>query len=226
MSHKIDRRTSLKYLGAASLAGGLTFIGCDPADKNASTADSTEAMHGHEHAAGDGEMKLSEEDQALMKERFFDDHEMATVTVLANLILPADDRSGNAEEAGVPEFIEFMMKDQPHYQTSMRGGLRWLDVQCMKRFETSFAECTAAQQTEMLDDIAYPEEAKPEMSQGVRFFNQFRDFVATGFFTSKMGIDDLQYIGNRPTVWKGSPPEVLEQLGVSYDMVSEYTFVN
>lgn len=210
----INRRDSLKLMGAASLAG-LTWA-CEPQSE-------TDAQHG-EHIHGDTTHQLSEADQKLMEEQFFTDHEMKTVTVLGDLIIPADEKSGSASDAGTPEFIEFMMKDQPQHQVGMRGGLRWLDIQSMKKFEKKFIDASEAQQKEILDQIAYPEKAPPEMSQGVMFFNNFRNFVATGFFTSKIGIDDLGYVGNRPNVWAGSPPEVLERLGVSYDAVKEYTF--
>ncbi len=212
VSTKINRRDTLKMMGVASLAG-LTWTACEPQPEVA-----------EEHHVHTGTHEISEADQQLMNERFFTDHEMKTVTVLGDLIIPADERSGSASDAGTPEFIEFMMKDQPWHQVGMRGGLRWLDMQCLKQFEQKFADCSEAQQKEMLDQIAYPEQAAPEMSQGVNFFNNFRNFVATGFFTSKIGVDDLEYVGNRPNVWQGSPPEVLERLGVSYDLVSEYTF--
>lgn len=213
----MNRRTSLKYMsGAAATLASLTWVGCESPEQ---TAEAPEHHH-----AGDEGMKMSEADQKLMDQQFFTDHEMQTVTVLGNLIIPADDKSGNAEEAGVPEFIEFMMKDQPWHQTGMRGGLRWLDMESMKLADKSFVELSEAQQKQILDQIAYPEVAKPEMSQGVSFFNNFRDFVATGFFTSKMGIDDLQYKGNTANVWKGSPPEVLKKLNVSYDDVDGYEF--
>ncbi|MDF9797110.1 gluconate 2-dehydrogenase gamma chain [Catalinimonas alkaloidigena] len=213
----MDRRTSLKYMsGAAASLASLTWVGCETPEE---TAEVTE----HKHAANE-EMNISEADQKLMEQQFFTDHEMQTVTVLANLIIPADERSGNAADAGVPEFIEFMMKDQPWHQTGMRGGLRWLDIESMHQFEKSFFDLSEKQQKQILDQIAYPEIAKPEMSQGGNFFNNFRDFVATGFFTSKMGIEDLKYMGNTANVWKGSPQEVMDKLGVSYDDVDGYEF--
>lgn len=215
MKNTINRRDSLKMMGAASLAG-LTWTACEP--------QSEVGEQREEHIHGDTTHQLSEADQQLMNEQFFTEHEMKTVTVLGDLIIPADERSGSASDAGTPEFIEFMMKDQPRHQVGMRGGLRWLDVQCMKQFGKNFVEASEAKQKEMLDQIAYPEQASPEMSQGVNFFNNFRNFVATGFFTSKMGIEDLGYVGNRPNVWNGSPPEVLERLGVSYEAVKQYTF--
>lgn len=215
-NNKINRRDSLKIMGVASLAGLVWTTGCE----------TKEAANTQEHVHNtDDTLKLSEADKNLMEQKFFTDHEMKTVTVLADMTIPADDRSGSASDAGVPEFIEFMMKDQPWHQTGMRGGLNWLDAQCRRQFNKNFVDCSEDQRKAMLDQIAYTGGDKPEMSQGVNFFNNFRNFVATGFFTSKIGIEDLQYMGNRPTVWQGSPQEVLDRLGVSYDMVKEYEFV-
>lgn len=159
----------------------------------------------------------AERDAKLMAEKFFTPQELQTVTILADIIIPADARSGSASQAGVPAFIEFMMKDMPRYQTPMRGGLRWLDNQCRKRYGKPFAQITKAQQIEIVDEIAYPGQAKPEMSQGVSFFNMMRGFTATGFFTSQMGIKDIGYMGNVPNQWAGVPDEVLKQYGLSYD---------
>ncbi|WP_027303309.1 gluconate 2-dehydrogenase subunit 3 family protein [Rudanella lutea] len=159
----------------------------------------------------------AERDAKLMAEKFFTPQELKTVTLLCDIIIPADKKSGSASQAGVPAFIEFMMKDQPANQTPMRGGLRWLDNQCRKQFGKPFAECTGEQQIKMVDQIAYPKQAKPEMSQGVAFFNMMRNMTATGFWTSKMGIQDLGYVGNVPNQWDGVPEPVLKQYGVNYD---------
>jgi hypothetical protein len=142
---------------------------------------------------------------------------MKTITILADIIIPKDAVSGSASDAGVPEFIEFIVKDKPEYQIPIRGGIKWLDVQSMKRFNADFASCSSQQQIEIVDDIAYPEKAKPELKQGVAFFNTMRDLTATGFFTSKIGIKDLGYVGNRPNQWDGVPQEVLDQYGLKYD---------
>ena len=213
---KINRRDSLKVIGLASLGATTSFVpGCTPAEKK------DEGQHsGHNHGNHDnssGLKNVSEADKKLLAEQFFTEHEMKTVSVLSELVIPPDEQSGGAIEAKVPEFIEFMMKDQPQHQTKMRGGLNWLDYQCNKQFGADFIDLKAEQQTVMLDQIAYPEQAKPEMSQGVTWFNSFRDFVATGFFTSKIGIDDLKYMGNVANVWQGSPQKVLDKLGVAYD---------
>lgn len=153
----------------------------------------------------------------LLSETFFDEHEMKTIRLLADIIIPKDETSGSASDAKVPEFIEFIVKDMPHHQTPMRGGLKWLDLQCMKRFDADFASCSSTQQIEIIDEIAYPEKAKPELAQGVAFFNLMRDLTACGFFTSEIGIKDLGYMGNRANQWDGVPQDVLDQYGMKYD---------
>jgi gluconate 2-dehydrogenase gamma chain len=92
-----------------------------------------------------------------------------------------------------------------------------LDIQSMKNYSNSFVDCTPAQQIELVDQIAFPEQAKPEMAQGVAFFNRMRDLTACGFFTSQIGIKDLGYIGNAPNQWDGIPQDVLDQYGLKYD---------
>lgn len=207
---KINRRDSLKYLAVAGVSAGLLTTGCDTDEEVEEAVPETEEFRGFRN--------LSEADIEMLKQPFFTDHERETVRVLANIVIPEDDRSGNAEDAGTVEFIEFMMWDAPVLQLPVRGGLQWLDHQCRKRFESNFIECSEGQMIEVVEDIAYPETAPPEMSQGVAFFNRFRDLVATGFWTSKMGIEDLQYMGNKVTIWDGAPQEWLDRLGVSYDV--------
>jgi len=150
--------------------------------------------------------------------KFFTASEFKLVRVLADIVIPKDERSGSASDAGVPEFMDFMMIDQPTRQVAMRGGLAWLDVECQKRFDKIFLDCSEAERTAVLDDIAWPEKARPELRHGVAFFNNFRDLTATGFWTTRMGIDDLQFMGNRSVArWNGCPPEALKKLGVSYE---------
>ena len=146
---------------------------------------------------------------------FFTPNEMQTIQVLSDYIIPADGQHGGAKEAKVADFIEFIVKDMPHYQTPMRGGLAWLDSQCKQHFQKKFTACTKAQQIEMLDEIAYPEKAKPTMSQGVAFFNLMRNLTATGYFTTKIGFDYLGYVGNRPNNWEGVPADVLKQYNLT-----------
>ncbi len=208
----MDRRKYLKTLAVGSVGAGVLLEACNTDKKPEATAApaATELKYDRNAAEVIREAKLQ-------AETFFDAHEMKTITILADIIIPKDATSGSASEAGVPDFIGFIVKDMPHYQTPLRGGLKWLDLQCMNRFNADFASCTPAQQIELVDLIAYPEKAKPEHQQGVAFFNTMRDLTATGFFTSKMGITDLGYVGNQPNQWNGVPQDVLDQYGLKYD---------
>ncbi len=208
--NKFTRRDSLKLLGMGAVgAASVLLTNCgEPAEKKAE-------HDGHQH--GEGEFALSPEDKYLLEQPLFTEHEKQTVKVLSDYIIPADDRSGSASEAGAVAFIEFMLKDEPDLVIPVQGGLHWLDHTCIQRHELNFIDCEPAQQTALLDEIAYPETAKPEMIKGVEFFNQMRNLVLTAFFSSKMGIDDLQYMGNKPNAWDGAPQAWLDRLGVSYD---------
>jgi len=149
---------------------------------------------------------------------FFTAHEWATLRLLVDLIIPRDERSGSATDAGVPEFIDFMMVERPDGQPPMRGGLAWLDVESRRRFAEPFVRATEAQRTALLDAIAFPARARPEHSHGVAFFTMLRDLTASGFWSSKMGVEDLRYQGNTVVAdWRGCPPPALRKLGVHYD---------
>jgi gluconate 2-dehydrogenase gamma chain len=149
--------------------------------------------------------------------QFFTGHEWHTVRMLADYVIPRDERSGSATDARVPEFIDFIMGDQPDLQTPMRGGVHWLDTHCREQFNATFTDCSAEQRTRVLDDIAWPARAQPAVSPGVAFFSRFRDLVASGFWTSAMGIADLQYMGNTVVhEWRGCPDAALAKLGVHY----------
>lgn len=217
----MDRRKSIKALLIGTVGAGVLVDACKNSDKKAiaSSADATLDAD-----------RMQEEKDYLKKlnaqEKFFTEHEMATITILGDIILPKDATSGSASDAKVPEFIEFIVKDMPHYQTPVRGGLRWLDMESLKRFEKAFKDCDQKQQLEIVDDIAYPEvkdaiaktgrKIKPGMAQGVAFFSEMRDLVLTGFYTSEMGVKDLGYMGNTPNQWNGVPDDVLKQYGYAY----------
>lgn len=193
----MDRRTAVKLAASSPLL--LTWSACDVDD----------ASRQARAARASGEA---------YEPKFFNDHEWQTVNTLVDLILPADERSGSATDAGVAEFMDFMVSDSEGRQTAMRGGLAWIDNECRERFGHSFLESADDERKQILDDIAWPKRARPEMSAGVVFFNRFRDLTAAGFWSSRMGIDDLQYMGNTVVPrWTGCPPEALTKLGVSYD---------
>jgi hypothetical protein len=203
----MNRRDSLKALGLTTLSGAVLLDACKP--KTGEEVAETPS------APVDGRQPFEvERDKKLMADKYFTDHEMATITVLCDIIIPKDEKSGSASDAKVPEFIEFITKDIPEHQLPLRGGLKWLDMQCFNRFNKSFVDSSPSQQIEMVTEIAYPAKAKPEMQQGVAFFNRMRDLTASGFFTSKMGLADIGYMGNQPTKWTGVPEDVLKQYGM------------
>jgi gluconate 2-dehydrogenase gamma chain len=207
----MNRRESLKAIGLGTLSTSMLLEACKPTTKK--LAEDTN----DEKTTPDEAGRLPEEierDKKLNAVKFFNDHEMATITVLGDIIIPKDARSGSASDAKVPAFIEFIVKDMPEHQVPMRGGLRWLDVQCLNRYSKTFVDASSTQQIEMVTEIAYPKKAKPGMQQGVSFFNRMRDLTATGFFTTKMGVDDIGYVGNSPGKWTGVPADVLKQYGM------------
>ena len=203
----MNRRESLRALGLTTLSTALLLDACKTdTDKSAKVIDkaNVDSTAGLQQFEVDRLKKLN-------SEKFFTEHELSTITILADMIIPKDDISGSASDAKVPEFIEFIVKDMPDHQLPMRGGLKWLDMQCFNRYGNAFKACTAAQQMEMATAIAYPKKAKPEMQQGVVFFNRMRNLTASGFYTSQMGIKDIGYAGNAPNKWEGVPADVLAQ---------------
>ncbi len=205
----MNRRDSLKAIGLSTISTGLLLEACKTDNKNKANL----PLEATEPEPGRQPFEV-ERDKKLKAEKFFTEAEMATITVLGDIIIPKDDVSGSASDAGVPEFIEFIVKDMPKHQVPMRGGLRWLDLQCLNHYGKDFTACSQEQRIEMVDNIAYPLKAKPEMAQGVAFFNLVRDLTASGFYTSKIGVKDIGYMGNTPNQWTGVPPEILRHYGM------------
>ena len=141
--------------------------------------------------------------------KYFAAHQYELLTNLCDTILPKDETSGGAVEAGAPEFIDLLTSENEEFQVKLGGGLMWLDATCVDRYSAPFLECTPEQRKEMLDLIAFRKNAKqdPSLSQGVAFFAFLRKFTCDGFYTSKIGIADLQYIGNTTLrEFPGCPP--------------------
>jgi hypothetical protein len=188
-----------ELLGAVAAAALTTAFKWTPADADRAATFAREAIKGP------------------YAPTFFTAHEWETVRLLSDLVIPKDERSGSATDAGVPEYMDFMMTDRPDGQVPMRGGLAWLDNECFERFGKTFVQAAETERTTVLDDIAWPKKARPEMSQGVAFFNMFRDMTASGFWSSKIGVTDLDYRGNTfVSEWKGCPDAALQKLGVRY----------
>lgn len=208
----MDRRKSLKLIVTGAVATPVAIAGCTNDNNDKAAVKNPEATFNLDRNPDE----LKYEKSLLAQEQFFTDHEMRTITVLADIIIPKDDVSGSASEAKVPEFIEFIVKDMPEHQVPMRGGLRWMDVYCLNKYNQSFADCTTAQQLELVDQVAYPAKASPAMQPGVRFFSLMRNLTATGFYTSPIGVKDIGYAGNQPNQWNGVPADVLTQYKLSY----------
>lgn len=141
--------------------------------------------------------------------KFFNTHDYKTLQALCQAIIPADSDSGGAIEAGAPEFIDLLTSENTEYQRIMGGGLLWLDSTCSDRYDRVFLDCTPAQQKEILDQIAYRNNALSDqsLSQGIEFFSFARNMTADGFFTSEIGIKYLGYIGSAfLKEWPGCPP--------------------
>ncbi len=175
-----------------------------------------EARQAHEHATAAQAQAAAK--ASAFRPKFFTAHEYATVAVLVDLIIPRDERSGSATDAGVPAFMDFMMIDQPLRQVAMRGGLALVDRLSTERFGRRFVSASDAQRRQLLDEIAYVSNPDPGLSHAIAFFSSFRDLTASGFWTTRMGIADLQYRGNVfVSEWNGCPDAALKKLGVSYD---------
>jgi hypothetical protein len=193
----IGRRTVLRSLIAAPVAAGLAWT----------DAEASIAAELAQAAAAKG---------VPFKPKFFTAHEWDTVRQLVDIVIPRDERSGSATDAGVPEFMDFTMVDQPGRQTAMRGGLAWLDTEARRRFDKTFAASADAERRAILDDISGHGEPPARLTHGAAFFRNFRDLAATGFWTSKIGIEDLGYVGNTFVAeWTGCPADVLRKFGVT-----------
>ena len=201
----ISRRDALRMLGAAPIAGALAW----PSASLERATRFAALVQVHEPAT------------PAYAPKFFTAHEWATMRLLSDIIIPRDDRSGSATDAKAPEFIDFMLAEKDtreRTRIAMRGGLAWLDTECRARFGTDFLSSSDAHRHAVLDDIAYPKKARPELARGAAWFNQLRDSVGAAFFSSAMGWQDLRYMGNvfNPG-WAGCPQPALDKLGVSYE---------
>lgn len=206
----MDRRKSLKIIGLSTLSAGLLLEACKEKPKPA--LEKTEEVTNNL----DRTPEEKANDKILATGKIFTDHERKTIAVLSDIIIPADGVTGSATDAKVPQFIETIAIDMPHHQVPLKGGMRWLDMQCVKLYEKPFVDCSKQQQIALVDQIAYPAKAKPAMKQGVSFFSLMRSLVISGFYTSEMGIKDIGYMGNKPNQWNGVPDDVLKQYGLSY----------
>lgn len=205
----MNRRENLKLLFAGSIGTGLLLTNCTP---------DAQKIPPPPLAGGTIGGRTAEEnlrDQKLLAEHFFTADEKKKMTILVDIVIPKDADSPAASEVGTVAFIDFMMIDQPSNQTPMRGGLMWLDYEGDERFGKPFLELSQDQVMEIIDDVAWPDTAKPEFEGGVKWFNLVRNFAATGFFSTEAGWKYMGYQGNKANVWDGVPQEVLSKHGLS-----------
>ena len=211
----MNRRQSLKAIGLSTVSAGVLLEACKTGNDKAVAAVPSKEEYGDADLTGLEDFEKERLKELHKRPSFFNDHERQTLIVLGDLIIPKDDVSGSASDAKVIDFIDFIVKDIPDHQVPLRGGLKWLDLQCLNRYGHSFVGSNEHQQLEILEEIAYPAKVKPEMQQGAVFFDRLRNLVATGFYTSQIGIKDLGYVGNVPGKWDGVPADVLAQYNLS-----------
>jgi hypothetical protein len=209
----MDRRASLKSLLIGTVAGSAALSSC--ANERPKLPPGVQAQEELEpYGRTEEEKKI---DRELLAEKYFNGHELETLAILCDLILPATEGYHAASEAAVADFIEFMAKDIPNYKLPLRGGIMWLDSFSMDTYDKEFKLLNDTQLRSILDQIAYPDIVDPALSQGASFFTLVRNLTLSGFYTSKLGIEELGYMGNMPNVWDGVPEEVLKEHGLSYD---------
>jgi hypothetical protein len=216
----MDRRENLKLLIAGSLGSGMLISACKPGEEP-----TKEILKPYlpDYARDEAEIKRLEE---IYEDTFFTEDEVAKLNVLVDMIIPADESSPSAKDVGTVTFLEFIMKDQPENQTLMRGGLMWLDLKGQDTYQKNFLELDALQQKLVIDQIAYPDSATPELEFAVSFFNMLRNLTLTGYFTSEAGVKYLGYVGNTPNVWGGVPEDVLQKHGLAYDEKYKDIYLN
>ena len=151
--------------------------------------------------------------------KFFTAAETALLEILADMIIPRDAKSGSATDSGAIVYMDFVVSESsPATQQKWRDGLRWFNDECQRRFSKKFIDCSAEQRGALLDSVAWPAKADGALKDQAEFFNRLRDLTGAAFFSSKMGVHDLGYMGNVPNPnWQGAPPAALAELGVSYE---------
>lgn len=149
------------------------------------------AQHVHDIAKED-----TQKAGGVYKPKALNEHEFATLKLLTNYIIPADSHSPGAVEAGAAEWIDLLSSENPEMLETYTGGLGWIDHASNKRYGKNFIEASADQQKALLDSIAYRKNDSPETGPGIAFFRFLRNMTVDAFYTSRIGIKDIQYLGN------------------------------
>ncbi len=208
----VKRRETLKSLLLAPLAaaGGCAMGG----ERANGSVNWTELPRDYSYGRTEAEQWR---DRELFARSYFSEHELVTIAVLCDLILPSDHPRGGALDAGLPDFVEFMVKDRERLQVPLRGGIAWLDAYATDEFGADFIGISEADRRTICDCIAWPDVDDPVLRPGIDFFSLMRDLTLTGYYTTERGMRELGYQGNVANLWDGVPPEVLARHGLQYE---------
>ena len=181
VNKKVDRRTAIK-----GVAVGIGAVSSLPILNNLASAQA----HQH-HAAAP---KVAE--TVAKAPGFFNKQQYATITELASLIIPTDETPG-AREAKVNEYIDLIVGESPFdVQKVFLDGLAWLDKTSKDRHGKNFVNLSNAQQVGLLTEISKIKNPAPNEATQAKFFKAIKDMTIDGFYTSKIGIEELGYVGN------------------------------
>ncbi len=211
----MNRREIFKTLLLAPLSGSLIVsTGCAINNAQARQVSWIDLPRQYSYGRTDVE---KQRDGELFAQSYFREHELVTIAVLCDIILPSEHPNGGALDAGLPDFVEFMVKDRQGYKLPIRGGIAWLDSYAIDRFGADFIHVSETQRLQLCDAIAYPEVEDPALQTGIAFFSLMRDLTLTGYYTTQAGFNDLGYQGNRPNIWDGVPESVLRKHNMNYE---------
>ena len=207
----MNRRETLKSLLLAPLAAGAAATaGCASGARVSWTELPREYSYGRTEAE-------QQRDRELFAESWFSEHELVTIAVLCDIILPSDHANGGALDAGLPDFVEFIVKDRENLKLPVRVGIAWLDSYAVNEFGADFINIDEHRRLEICDRIAWPDMEDPVLQPGIAFFSLMRDLTLTGYYTTEQGLRDLGYQGNVANVWDGVPEGVLARHGLQYE---------
>ena len=210
----MNRRDTIKSILLGSIASGIVLNGCTTEETLKERGQLPETTSAPLYGRTDAE-KIR--DEKILESDFFNEHELSTIATLCDVILPKTTVYGSATDAEVDQFIAFIVKDIIKLQIPLRGGLMWLDGYSNKLYNKEFINCSEDEQFFICDEIAFPKKTKPELKPGEALFTTIRNLTLTGYFTSKVGIEDLGYKGNIPNVWDGVPEDILKAHGFEYE---------
>jgi hypothetical protein len=143
------------------------------------------------------------------KPKYLNAHEYATLRKLSDFIIPADEHSKGALDAGAAEFIDFLCSVNERMAQTYTGGLAWIDDEMQRRFGNTFLASKREEQTKLLDEISYRKNKTAENATGVTFFAWCRGMVIDAYYTSPVGIADVGFMGNQALSSFSVPEEAI-----------------